>query len=111
MRALDQLGLAYPRLDQRAEADKVLRRAVSLAPDDAEVLMHLGRALIASDRTEEAQPYLEKFRKLRSQKAANPLKEPVMIELATMPDSERTQRQIERLRRDAMRIRATPNWR
>ena len=63
--------------------------------------MHLGRALMALDRADEAQTYLEKFRKLRPQKAGNPLTEPVMIELATMSQAERARSQIERLRRDA----------
>jgi Flp pilus assembly protein TadD len=101
VRALDQLGLAYLSLDKQVEAEKIFRRAVSVAPNDPEALMHLGRALIASDRAGEAEPYLEKFRKLRSQKTINPLREPVMIELATMPQAERAQRQIERLQRDA----------
>jgi Flp pilus assembly protein TadD len=101
VRALDQLGLAYLSLDKPTEAERVLRRALSFAPNDAESLMHLGRVLISSDRSSDAQPYLEKFRKFRSQKAVNPLREPVMIELATMPQAERMHRQIERLRRDA----------
>jgi tetratricopeptide (TPR) repeat protein len=100
VRALDQLGLAYLSLDKLMEAEAILRRAVAVAPNDPEALMHLGRALIASERAGEAQPYFEKFRKLRSHKAKDPLKEPVMIELATMPQAERTQRQIERLQRD-----------
>ena len=50
-RALDQLGLAYLSLDKPQEAEKVLRRAISLASDNAEVVvMHLGRALMALDR-------------------------------------------------------------
>jgi tetratricopeptide (TPR) repeat protein len=101
VRALDQLGLAYLSMEKFVDAEKALRHALSIAPNDAEVLMHLGRALIASDRAGEAEAYLNRFRKLRSQRSKDPLKEPVMIELATMPQAERTQRQIERLERDA----------
>jgi thioredoxin-like negative regulator of GroEL len=101
VRALDQLGLVYLSLDQPAEAEKVLREAMATAPRDPEVLLHLGRALIALDRQPEAQPYLDQFQKLRPQQARNPRREPGMIELATMSQEERTGREIERLRRDA----------
>jgi tetratricopeptide (TPR) repeat protein len=84
VRALDQLGLAYLSLDQPAEAEKVLREAMAIAPRDPEVLLHLGRALIALDRQPAAQPYLDQFQKLRPQQAGNPRREPGMIELAMM---------------------------
>ncbi len=79
----------------------VLRQALAASPDDPEVLMHLGRALIALNRVEEAQPFLAKFQQVRKVRPRDPRREAGMIELATLPAAERTQRQIERLRRDA----------
>ncbi len=101
LRVLDQLGLAYLSLDRPGEAALVLRQALAASPDDPEVLMHLGRALIALNRVEEAQPFLAKFQQVRKVRPRDPRREAGMIELATLPAAERTQRQIERLRRDA----------
>ncbi|MDP2995845.1 MAG: tetratricopeptide repeat protein [Bryobacterales bacterium] len=101
VRALDQLGLAYLTLDRPAEAEKTLREALAVSPQDPEVLMHLGRALMALGREADAQSYLEAFRKVRPQITRDPRKEPGMIELATLSQSERVGRQIERLRKDA----------
>lgn len=98
VRALDQLGLAYLTLDQPAEAEKVLRRALAIAPEDPEVLLHLGRALMALDRAEEAQRFLEKYREVRPRRYRDPRKEPGMIELATLSEPERRNREIERFR-------------
>jgi len=98
---LDQLGLAYLSLDQPSDAEKVLRQALAISPEDPEVLMHLGRALIALDREEEAQPYLDKFQKVRPRRVRDPRTEAGMIESAMLPVPERTEREIERLRRDA----------
>jgi tetratricopeptide (TPR) repeat protein len=100
-RALDQLGLAYLSLDQPAQAEKILRRAVRTAPEDPEVVLHLGRALMALDREQEAQPFLDKFQKLRPRQVRDPHREAGLIELATLSSAERTERAIERLRRDA----------
>jgi tetratricopeptide (TPR) repeat protein len=101
VRVLDQLGLTYLSLEQPSEAEKVLRRAVTLAPQDPEVLMHLGRSLVALNREDEGQRYLDHFQKLRSEKARDPRREAGMFELATMPQAERTQLQINRLRQDS----------
>jgi tetratricopeptide (TPR) repeat protein len=101
VRVLDQLGLAYLSLDRPGEAEMVLRQALAVSPDDAEALMHLGRALMALNRGEEAKPLLAKFQKVRKAKPRDPRREAGMIELATLPLAERTERQIERLRRDA----------
>ena len=101
VRVLDQLGLAYLSLDRPGEAEMVLRQALAVSPDDAEALMHLGRALMALNRGEEAQPFLAKFQKVRKAKPRDPRREAGMIELATLPQAERTERQIERLSRDA----------
>ena len=101
LRALDQLGLTYLSLDQPAAAEKVLRRALAISPEDPEVLMHLGRALISLDREEEARSYLEAFEKVRPRRHRDPRREAGMIELATLPVAERTEREIKRLREDA----------
>jgi len=97
LRALDQLGLAYLSLDQPAEAAKTLRQALAIAPEDPEVLLHLGRALMALGQAEEAQRHLEKYQQVRS-RYREPRKEPGMIELATLPERERRQHEIERFR-------------
>jgi tetratricopeptide (TPR) repeat protein len=100
--ALVQLGLAHLSLDQPAEAEKVLRRAWTLAPQNAEVLMHLGRSLVALSREEEGQRYLNEFQRIRSDRPPrDPRREAGMFELATMSQAERTHLQINRLREDA----------
>jgi tetratricopeptide (TPR) repeat protein len=99
LRALDQLGLVYLALDRTTEAEKVLRQAVALAPEDPDVLMHLGRALMAAGREEDAERFLEKYRRVRPRENRNPRSEPGMIELATLSDTERRAREIERFRR------------
>ena len=100
-RAFDQLGLAYSSLDRPADAEKVLRRALAIAPDNPDILMHLGRTLIELGRDQEAQQYLARFEKIRPEKVRGPWKQPGMIESASLPAAERTEREIERLRRDA----------
>jgi tetratricopeptide (TPR) repeat protein len=99
VRALDQLGLVYLALDRTTEAEKVLRQAVALAPEDPDVLMHLGRALMAAGREEEAGRFFEKYRRIRPGENRSPRSEPGMIELATLSDTERRTREIERFRR------------
>lgn len=100
-RALDQLGLTYLSLDQPAQAEGVLRQALGVAPQDREILLHLGRTLMALGRDDEAQRYLDQFRNTRPPQVRDPRKEAGMIELATLPLAQRTERQIERLRREA----------
>jgi len=63
--------------------------------------MHLSRVLMALDREAEAQQCLEKFRKIPAGQPKDPRKEAGMIELATLPVAEQTQRQIDRLRKEA----------
>jgi len=101
IRVLDQLGLVYLSLDQPSEAEEVLRRALTISAEDPEVLMHLGRALMALGREDDAQRFLDKFREVRSQIVRDPRKEAGMIESATQPAAKRTEREIERLRREA----------
>jgi tetratricopeptide (TPR) repeat protein len=100
-RALDQLGSAYISLDRPADAERVLRRAVSISPNDPEVLMHLGRALMELGHEDEARQFLDKFQTIRKPRVRGPWKQPGMIESASLSPSERSKREIERLRQDA----------
>ncbi len=75
--------------------------ALSASPEDREVLIHIGRTLMALDREAEAQQHFEKFRKIPAQQVRHSRREAGMIELATLPASERTRGQIDRLRKEA----------
>lgn len=98
---LDLIGLAHLALEQPAEAEKALRQALAHAPDNPEVVMHLGRALMALDRGEEAQIFLERYRKIRP--PSSPAYRPRfgMIELATLTAPEQRKREIEHFRQMA----------
>jgi len=97
--ALDQLGSVYLALDRPEDAEKALRRASALNANDPDVLMHLGRALMVLDRTEEAQKYLDQYQSARPKRQRDARREPGMIGLATLPETERRNREVERLRR------------
>jgi len=99
LRALDQLGMAYLALDRIAVAEKVLRQAMAISPEDPDVLMHLGRALMAAGHEQEAERLLEKYREIRPRLYRNPRTEPGMIESATLLESDRRTREIDRFRR------------
>ncbi len=109
-RILDLTGLAYLALEQAGEAEKVLRQALATAPDDPEVVMHLGRALMALGREEEAQTFLEKYQKIRPQGLPRVRKQFGMIELATLSVPEQREHQIERFRRDAREHPERPDY-
>jgi len=100
-RVLDLMGLAYLALERPAAAEQAFRQALARAPDDPEVLMHLGRALMALGREEEAQSFLDKYREIRPQGLPGLRKRLGMIELATLPAAELRAREIERYRREA----------
>ena len=100
-RALDQLGATYISLDRPADAEKVLRRAAAISPSDPEIMMHLGRALMELGQEEEARQYLDRFQKSHTARVRGPWTQPAMIESASLPAAERSQREIERLRREA----------
>ena len=63
--------------------------------------MHLGRALMELGREEEARQFLDQFQKIRPARVRGPWKQPGMIESAILAPTERSKREIERLRRDA----------
>jgi tetratricopeptide (TPR) repeat protein len=96
-RARTQLGIVYRTLDKPEAAEKVLREALALAPDDPDTLVHLGRALLGVGREEEAQSLLDRFQKVRK-RAVRPRQEAGLIESAGMPAAERAERNIERFR-------------
>jgi tetratricopeptide (TPR) repeat protein len=100
-RALDQLGAAYLTADRATDAGKVLRQAMAIAPEDPEILMHLGRALMESGHEEEARPLLEKFQATHPRRVRGPWRQAAMIESASLPEGERSKREIERLRKEA----------
>jgi len=100
-RVAAQLGVVYLALDRLSDAEKSLREALTLAPDTPEALLHLGRCLMAMERTEEAQVVLDQFQKSRPQTARGPRKESGLIEMASLPEGKRIERDIERLRREA----------
>ncbi len=97
--ALDLLGLVYMDLSRPADAEKAFRRALAVGPEDPKILLHLGRALMALDRRQEAAEYLGKFQQVRPSQGRDFSKEPVMIELASLPPAERRRQQIERFGR------------
>lgn len=105
-RAFDQLGQAYMSLDRPEDAQKALRQAVAILPDDPGVLIHLARALVESGHTDEAQPFFDRFRKVRPEGSARPREAAGIIESATLSPAERSSRAIQRLRE---LVGATPN--
>jgi len=100
-RALDLLGLAYTSLDRPADAEPVLRRALELAPEDADILMHLGRTLMELGKEDEGQRLLTRFQTLRPPSIRGPRRQAGLIEAASLSPAARTVREIERLRQDA----------
>jgi Flp pilus assembly protein TadD len=54
-----QLGVGLYVARQPVEAEKELRRAVELGPEDPETLFNLAFFLLEMGRREEARPYLE----------------------------------------------------
>jgi Flp pilus assembly protein TadD len=99
--AFDQLGLTYTNLDKPADADQALRRAVTLSPNEPKILMHLARALTDSGHPEEAQTFIERFRKLQADGPPRPRAEPGMIAAASAPPAERARRTLEQLQQSA----------
>jgi tetratricopeptide (TPR) repeat protein len=98
VRALDQLGVVLLSLDRVADAEAALRKAAALAPKDADVALHLGRALMDRGDEQEAQKWLEAYQKLRPSRQRDARRESGMIELATLDPAGRRAREIERFR-------------
>ena len=100
-RVVDLMGMAYLALDQLDRAEKLFREAVTLAPDEPEFVLHLGRALMALERQEEAQVWLEKYRKMRPPGGPVLRKRLGMIGVAALDVRRQRERPIEQLRREA----------
>ena len=98
VRALDQLGLVSLSRDDAVRAEEVLRRAIAISPEDPEVLLHLGQALMALGRPEEARVHLARFQRVRPAAARRLRTEAGMIELAGLPPAVRRRQQIDRFR-------------
>jgi tetratricopeptide (TPR) repeat protein len=98
VRALDQRGVVLLSLDRVTEAEAALRKAAARAPNDADVALHLGRALMDQGKEEEAQQWLEAYQKLRPPRKRDARREAGMIELATLDPAGRRAREIERFR-------------
>jgi tetratricopeptide (TPR) repeat protein len=99
LRALDQLGLVYLALDRARDAEKALRQATAIDAQDVDVQLHLGRALMALGREQEAQPLLENYQQARRRRQRDPRREPGMIESATLTETQRRTREIDRLQK------------
>ncbi len=100
-RVPDLIGLARLSLDQPAEAERSFRQALARNPGDPETILHLGRALMALGREEEAQPHMDKYRAIRTQGLPGLRAQFGMIELATLSAPEQRRREIERFRAEA----------
>ncbi len=98
VRALDLKGVVLLSLDRVKDAEAALRKAAALAPNDADVALHLGRALMDQDKQQEGQRWLDTYQKLRPPRQRDPRREAGMIELATLDPEGRRTRQIERFR-------------
>jgi tetratricopeptide (TPR) repeat protein len=100
-RILDLTGMAHLALDRPSEAEKAFRQALARDPESPEIVLHLGRALMALGRSEEAQIYLDKYRKMRPPGSAVLRKQFGMIGLATLAPREQRERAIVHFRREA----------
>jgi tetratricopeptide (TPR) repeat protein len=110
VRILDLIGLAHLAGDRPKEAEKSFRDALAIAPDDPEVVLHTGRALMAQGREQEAQEFLERYRKIRPQELPGLRKRVGMIELATLSAAEQRKREIERYRVEAAQHPDRPDY-
>jgi Flp pilus assembly protein TadD len=95
------MGLDRLNLEKPAEAEQALRKALALAPNDPEILFHLGRALLELGRAQEAKPFLDRFQTVRQLPTRVPREEAGMIEAASLTRAQRSERLIEQLRNAA----------
>jgi Flp pilus assembly protein TadD len=98
LRALDLKGVVLLSLDRVKDAETVLRKAAAIAPNDADVALHLGRALMDQGKDQEGQRWLDKYQKLRPPRQRDARREAGMIELATLDPAGARAREIERFR-------------
>jgi tetratricopeptide (TPR) repeat protein len=95
--AYDEMGLVCMNLDRTSEAEKALRRAAEILPNEPSVLVHLARVLVESGHPEEAQPFFDRFRKAQPEGPQKPREEAGIIESATLTPAEQSSRTIERV--------------
>ncbi len=100
-RILDMMGLAHLALEQPAEAETVLRQALAVEPDNPEIVMHLGRAVMALGREDEAQDLMDRYREIRPPGSPGLRPRTGMIELATLSAPEQRKREIEHFKQMA----------
>jgi tetratricopeptide (TPR) repeat protein len=98
VRTLDLKGVVLLSLDRMKDAEAVLRRAAAMAPNDADVALHLGRALMDQGKELEGQRWLDAYQRLRPERQRDARREAGMIELATLDAEGRRAREIERFR-------------
>jgi tetratricopeptide (TPR) repeat protein len=67
--AYAQLGLIYDRLNNPSAAEKSFRKALSLNPNDLNVMLSYGKRLARHDRWREAKSYFEKASRLDAKSA------------------------------------------
>jgi tetratricopeptide (TPR) repeat protein len=101
VRAWDLLGLDYLNLRQPAQAEKPLRKALALEPNDPDVLFHLSRALIETGRESEAQPLVKGFKEAQNRSPPVSREEAGMIEAASLSSAERSKQVVEQLTQHA----------
>ena len=63
------LGVAYHQLEDNGQAEKYLKEAVQLKPDDSQVHNHYGCALLTLDKFSEAEQAFRKSIELNSSNA------------------------------------------
>jgi tetratricopeptide (TPR) repeat protein len=105
-RALDLLGQARIALNQDQEAVTLFRRAMQLAPNDPQVLMHYSRALLRTDQKEEAKAVLGKVDQMGVR--YRPIR---LFQHASVPPQDETTESIASLERQVRANRADINLR
>lgn len=96
-RAYDLLGLDYLNTDNPAKAERVLRKALALSPNDRDVLFHLATALMNQGRPNEARPFLTQFSAVKEGPKIVAREESGLIEAANLPAAELSNRLIQQL--------------
>ena len=101
-RSLYQLGATYLAMDRAAEAERTLRQALALDPNDTLIPLDLGRALMLLHRTAEAEQMFarsEQSRKLRGETGFNA----GLLAVLAMPATQQHVVLVENLRRACAR--------
>ena len=105
-RALDLVGLDNLELNRPLEAEKPIREALALSPEEADFQFHLGRSLLEQGRREEAQRILAEFQKKRQKWTPAPREDAGVVETATLSPEAMSQRVVSDYQEA---VRANPN--